>query len=150
MVHNRARRAVMPGVITVPHDLRQPETVLTDPQVRAHLNLEEPVAVLLIAVLHFVRVDLAPAIIAQYRAAMAPGSFLVVSTACRDGMDEESLRRLEDDPPVPLAIRTTSQIEELFDGFELLPPGLTDVTRWRTEGTPSSARALAGVGRLIS
>ncbi|MBI1758755.1 MAG: SAM-dependent methyltransferase [Actinobacteria bacterium] len=149
MAHNRAHRAIMPGVITVPHDLRQPATVLEDPVVRAHLDLDEPVAVLFIAVLHFIRADLAPAIVAQYRAAMAPGSFMAISAACRDGMDPEAVRRLETNPPVPIVIRTTAQIEELFEGFELLPPGLADVTQWRADGTPSGARGLAGVGRLI-
>ena len=46
----------------------------------------------------------------------------------------------------PIVFRTRAQIEELFDGLDLLPPGLTEVTQWRADGTPLTMRMLAGVG----
>lgn len=148
IAHNRARRAVAPGVVTVPHDLRNVSAVLGDARLRETIDLAEPVAVMFIAVLHFVRADAAPAIVAQYRAAMAPGSYLAISAACREGMDPAAVERLETTAPVPLTIRTRAQIEEFFEGLEILEPGLVDVTQWRASGDPSLARGLAGVGRI--
>ncbi|MBI3686072.1 MAG: SAM-dependent methyltransferase [Actinobacteria bacterium] len=144
MAHNRARRAVTPGILTVPHDLREPAAVLGDPVVRAHLDFDQPIGLLVIAVLHFVRLDLAPAIVAAYRVALAPGSYLAISTGCRDGMDLETLRKAEEvaaSLPYPIVARTMAEIEELFDGFELLPPGLVDLHGGK-------ARLMGGLARL--
>jgi hypothetical protein len=45
----------------------------------------------------------------------------------------------------PVVFRTTAQVEELLDGLEQLPPGITDVTRWRAQNTPGTLRLHAGV-----
>ena len=84
VAHNRALRAVRNGVVTVQHDLRKPAAVLRDDLVQDILDPGRPLGVLFVAVLHFVRRDLAPEIIKQYRRAMAPGSCLAISAACRD------------------------------------------------------------------
>src|SRR6266511_749328 len=65
--------------VAVLADLREPEVILGHPQVRRLLDLAQPVAVLLVAVLHFLRDEEDPAgIVARLRDALAPGSFLVL------------------------------------------------------------------------
>jgi S-adenosyl methyltransferase len=151
MAHNRALRSRRPGVITLQRDLRQPASVMDDPEVREHLDLDRPVGLLFVAVLHFVRRELAIEVVNQFRRSLPAGSYLAISTACADGMDRGLITRLEQvysTSPAPMVLRTTDQVEQLFDGTDLLAPGVTDVTRWRGDGTPLPIRILSGVGKI--
>jgi len=149
LVHNRALLARTDGVVTVMQDLRQPSAVLGDPVVAELIDFSQPVGLLCVAVLHFVAADIAPEIMAQYRKSLAPGSYLAISAASCEGMSLEAVRELEaiySKSNATLVFRSRSQIEELFEGFELLRPGLTMVTRWRTEGQGGEGTT-CGVGR---
>lgn len=149
--HNRALRSVTDGVTTVQQDLRQPNAVLADPQVRERIDLGRPLGVLMVAVLHFVGRDVAPEVVHRFRNAMAPGSFIAISAACTDEMDPATVRQIEavyEKAAAHMVFRTGSQVEHLFEGFDLIEPGLTDVSTWRADGTPSPVRVTAGVGRL--
>jgi O-methyltransferase involved in polyketide biosynthesis len=151
LVHNRALLAKHKGVVTIMQDLRQPSAVLGDPVVQDMIDFSEPVGVLAIAVMHFVGHDIAPEIMAQYRKVMAPGSFLAISAASFEGLPLSTVRELEgiySGSNASLVFRTQSQIEQLFEGFELLEPGLTLVTKWRTEGEGGEG-ATCGVGRKL-
>lgn len=150
MAHNRALRAVVDNVITVQHDIREPDTIVSDPKVRDLIDFEQPVGVLFVAVLHFVRRDLAPEVVSRFRSLMAPGSYVAISTACTDGMEAAAVAKTEavySNAAAQIVFRTRSQVEQLFDGFELLEPGLKDVAQWRNTETPAPVRVLAGVGR---
>jgi hypothetical protein len=152
MAQNRALRGSYPGVLTACHDLRQPDTLFADPQIQSWLDLDRPLGVVLTAVLHFVRSDLAPQMIGRYRRALAPGSQVAMSVACRDGTSPELMRRMEQvyaTSATPVTFRSSAQIEQLMEGFELVEPGLTDVTMWRADGDPTSLSMLAGLGRLL-
>ena len=107
-------------------------------------------SLLFFAVLHFVRRELATEVLKQFRRSLPPGSYVAISTACSDGMDAALIDRLEavySRSPVPLVLRSTSQVGQLFEGLELLEPGLVDVTEWRDVATPLPIRILAGVGK---
>jgi hypothetical protein len=150
--HTRALRAVDAGVITVEADLRDPAAVLADPALRTLIDFDQPVGLLLVAVLHFVGLDEAPGIVAGYREALPPGSLMAISTACREGTDEAAIERnaaVYSGASAPFVFRSTEQIRQLFGDFELVEPGLRDITRWRANGTPHSASGLCGVGRKL-
>src|SRR6202044_1241271 len=68
------------GLAAVRAALTETETVLADPRVRAVIDLSEPVAVILAAVLHFLSADAAAAVCAGYMSRAARGSWLIVST----------------------------------------------------------------------
>jgi hypothetical protein len=149
LVHNRALLARTDGVVTVMQDLRQPSAVLGDPVVAELIDFSQPVGLLCVAVLHFVAADIAPEIMAQYRKVLAPGSYLAISAASYEGMSLEAVRELEaiySKSNATLVFRSKPQIEELFEGFELLHPGLTMVTRWRANGQGGEGTT-CGVGR---
>lgn len=151
MAHNRALRAKRPGVLTLHCDLRQPGTIMDDPKVRAHLDFDRPIALLFVAVLHFVRRDLAVEVVNQFRRTLPQGSYLCISTACAEGMDPALIDRLEKiyaTSPAPMVLRTTDQVEQLFEDIELVQPGLVDVTQWRNDGNPLPIRILSGVGKI--
>jgi hypothetical protein len=152
MAHNRALRSRRPGVLTLLRDVRQPKTVMEDPEVRAHLDFDRPIGLLFVAILHFVRRDLGVQVVNQFRRALPAGSYVAISTACADGMDRTLINRLEQvysKSPAPMVLRTTDQVEQLFEGLDLIKPGMTDVTQWREDGAPLPIRILSGVGKVI-
>ena len=151
MAHNRALRSRRPGVLTLQCDLRQPASILENEAVREHLNFDRPIGLLFVAVLHFVRRDLGVEVVNAYRRGLPAGSYVGISTACADGMDPHLINRLEQvysKSPAPMVLRTTDQVEQLFEGLDLVEPGLTDVTQWRHDEKPLPVRILSGVGKV--
>jgi O-methyltransferase involved in polyketide biosynthesis len=141
------------NVVTVAHDLRRPWHIIDDPEVARLIDWSESVAVLMAAILHFVTDDENPAeIIATFRDHMVPGSYLILSHGSHgenpDAVEEAA--RAWDSATSSLTLRTPTAIEDLFTGFELVPPGLVTTTEWGTaEPAPTGqGLILAGVGRV--
>jgi S-adenosyl methyltransferase len=142
-----------PGVVAAAYDLRRPTEIIGSPQAAKVIDWSQPVAVLMVAVLHFVSDAEDPAgIVAAFRERMAPGSYLVLSHGSfgEDRAAVERGARAWDDAPSSMHVRTTEQITALFDGFDLVGPGLVSVQEWGT-GRPApkgQGVVLAGVARL--
>ncbi len=143
-----------PTAVAINRDLRCPDQILSHPALRALINLDEPVAILLVAVLQFIRDHANPyAIVERLKSAMAPGSYLVISHVTADKIPSATLQKLEeiyDRSTAPAAARNRADIMRFFDGLEMVEPGLIDVCGWRTEWlAPESGRTIfyAGVGR---
>jgi SAM-dependent methyltransferase len=147
--HNQAFRATDDRVATVRADIRRPSEILADPAVARLLDFDRPIGLLAIAVLHFVPEG--EAVISALREIMAPGSFLAISTGTNEGLTPEQRERIENayaKSSAPAVIRSRTEIERLFTGFDLVDPGLVHVAKWRTDGPETQGRLLAGVGRL--
>ncbi|MBE1494384.1 trans-aconitate methyltransferase [Amycolatopsis lexingtonensis] len=124
------------------------------------LDLDEPVAVFMLLLLHFVPDSWDPVgILARYRDRLAPGSFLAVTHVAADSdsqrLDEavEVYKSNQDqqNQPVP---RTHDEVLAFFDGFELVDPGVVGCAMWKPEGAGDmsddpaiNALPYAGVGR---
>jgi hypothetical protein len=152
VVHNSVLLATDDGVITIQADIREPDKILGNPELRALIDFREPVAVLMLGVLHSVGDEYDPAgIVARFREEMASGSFLSIAQFSDDGAPAAmaQLKANYADTPWPMTIRSREQILRLFEGFELVPPGLVDVEKWRPEmEAPSTALKIpGGVGR---
>ncbi|MGH3679798.1 MAG: SAM-dependent methyltransferase [Natronosporangium sp.] len=141
----------------IQEDLRRPDRILTHPVVRELLDLREPVAVLLVAVLHFVPDADAPhAAVAAIRDALAPGSYLALSHANVTAIDAGDLaagQRVYDRSDGSFFSRPTGEVARFFDGFTLVEPGLVWVPRWRPDPGSNTTGAeqaimLGGVARL--
>jgi hypothetical protein len=151
--HNRAVLATDPGTITLLRDLREPDTILDDPAVRNLIDFDQPVGLLFVAVLHFVALEQAPALLARYREVLAPGSGVAISALCREHSDPAALQIAEamyENSESTLYSRSTAQVRELFEGLRL-PLPLVPVTEWgRTANDPPAAdipvSGLAGIG----
>lgn len=138
-------------------DLREPETILAHPKVRQLIDFRQPVAILLIAILHFITADEHPAgIVAAFRDALAPGSYLALSHGTTDFHTEDAVRhgtRIYERATAPLVLRPHAEISAFFDGFGLVEPGLVQVPLWRPDHKPPRPKDLAkiaiygGVGR---
>jgi SAM-dependent methyltransferase len=135
-------------------DFLDVDAVLEDPMTRAVLDLDRPVALLAVALLHFVGDERRPGeALARYRDALAPGSHLVLSHASADDVpaptdDHVALYRRT---TTPMSMRPGDEVARFFAGFTLLEPGVTRIPLWRPDGpAPEGAERFpgyAGVGR---
>jgi hypothetical protein len=119
-------------------DLRDPRCVLTHPDTRRLIDFDEPVALIMCAVLHLVPDEDDPAgIVADYRDTLATGSFLAISHATADDYPEDLAKavNLFESTPTPATLRTHKQVSELFDGLTVVPPGLVVTPLWRPDNT---------------
>jgi len=114
-------------------DLRDTTTVLD--QAARTLDFTRPAAVLLLAVLHFIAdADNPPAIVAALAAALAPGSYVVITHLTGDlapGPVAAGVDAYNAAVPVSIVPRTHAQVTSLFGGLPLVPPGVVPVTEWR-------------------
>lgn len=114
-------------------DLRQPDTVLNHLQTRRLLDLREPIALLVVAVVHFVPDSDDPAkVLARYREVLAPGSFLAFSHVSGDTLPNVAkAAELYRNSQNPAHLRTKAEIASMLEGFELVEPGLVFVPEWQ-------------------
>ncbi|MFI7544752.1 SAM-dependent methyltransferase [Actinoplanes sp. NPDC049599] len=144
-------------------NVREPQAILDHPQVRKLLDFDQPVAVLLVAVLHFVEdTDEVGDIVATFRSALATGSHLVIAHATIDELVfdqrlwQQTQREYRQQTTTPLTPRKKSDVARFFDGFELVEPGLVWLNQWRPDpdmvdefmDKPEHSSFYVGVGRL--
>jgi S-adenosyl methyltransferase len=156
----RHAEAILGGSLTtavVRADVREPWDLLARPTVRSLINLAQPVAILLVAILHYVEDREDPwAVVNCYKDMMAPGSFLVISHVTADHLSGDAARQAQAvyaGASAPGVARTREQIAAFFGGLELVAPGLVNVGEWRPGhiGPPSGpALFYAGIGRKTS
>ncbi|WP_335937396.1 SAM-dependent methyltransferase [Streptomyces sp. PTD5-9] len=156
-------RTVLEGnerAVAVSADLRSPRDIVKHPDIRQLLDLERPVALLLVAVLHFVEdADDPRAAVAALSEALAPGSLLVLTHASYEGIPLSQEKaggavRVYQDIRSPLVMRSRDEVARFFEGYEMVEPGLVSMPHWRpdTPTAPESEDPFAfsgfgGVGR---
>ncbi|OHV56539.1 methyltransferase [Pseudofrankia sp. BMG5.36] len=138
-------------------DLRDPDGILASPEVRETLDLNEPVALSLFAILHFVPDGQGPdGIVSRLLDALAPDSYLALNHATPDFVAPEIAAQVSEvyrSQGIPFQARTRAEIARFFDGLELTDPGLVPVHRWRPAGEPenipeSDIASYGGLARL--
>ncbi|WP_158843440.1 SAM-dependent methyltransferase [Saccharothrix deserti] len=142
-------------------DMREPETILGGAEARRLLDFDQPIGLLMLLMLHWVPDSADPrGLVARYRDALAPGSYLAITHATADNQSE-SLTDATDlikrsNSPDQVNLRTHAEVTELFDGFELVEPGLVGCGEWRPGGPGDIASqpdmnmlVYAGVGRKL-
>jgi SAM-dependent methyltransferase len=158
VAHSRAVLSDTPWADIVPADFRDPASILGSEPVRRLLDLERPVALLLIAVLHFFDDEDKPhERVAELRDALAPGSVVVLTHASTEGgpntrEQHAHLLRIYHDGGLPFAVRSRPEFARFFDGLELVEPGIVPMPEWRPDGPlddedPIVFTGFSGVGR---
>jgi hypothetical protein len=131
-------------------DLRDPKALLDHPALRSVIDFDQPVALLLVAVLHFVDDAADPAgIVSTLTAALPPGSHLVLSHATGDFHDAERLaavRQVYDGATANLTLRPRATVASYFQGFDLMEPGLVQPPFWRPAQPVPDDPVLRGLG----
>lgn len=157
VAHSRLILADNPDATVVQADVREPAKILADPGTQLLLDFSQPVALFLVAVLHFIPDnEQAQRIVAELRDALAPGSYLVICHTCRDqqpGLASSFENVYNKRVAGELIMRSRDEIARLCDGFTLLEPGLVWIPQWRPDSPddvpedPSKYWALVGVAR---
>jgi hypothetical protein len=126
-------------------------------QAAARLDFSQPIAVLLVSVLHMVEDREDPhAIMATLIDALVPGSFLVLTHVASDLEPEamaEMTRRMNQHVAKPTTHRDHATVRRFFGDLELVPPGLVRVPEWRPESPEAAATPSTqwgGVGRKVT
>ena len=123
-------------------DLGDPAAILAEEKVRHVIDPGEPVAVILAMVLHFFDAETAAQIVAGYTAAVAPGSYLVISAGSGDERTGGLLAR--EYKAGALHNHSPERIAGWFAGLQLIdPPGLVDARAWQP-GTPAAPPSAEG------
>jgi hypothetical protein len=146
-------RGTAEGVTTyIEADLRDPGPVLL--QAAATLDFSQPVAIMLLGVLHLVPDSEDPwGIVARYIDAVSAGSYLVISHPALDISEAqaEGQRVYNQNVGTPQTLRTRDEVARFFSGLELVPPGLVQVHQWHPDPGDSAPQgtvsAHGGVAR---
>mgnify|MGYP002401073061 CR=1 FL=1 len=156
--HGRALLAEDERTAVIEGDLLQPEEILRSDRLHALIDLDQPVALLVVAILHFIPDEAGPAAaVARLRDALAPGSFLVLSHTEFPREHAVGTKQLSEETRAlgqtyrsrPMGpARSRAEIAEFFGDFELLEPGVTEVWNWRPAGesvvNPSDVVSVVG------
>jgi hypothetical protein len=125
-------------------DLRDPEAILAHPKVRAMIDFTEPVAVLLVAILHFITDKEDPAAIVA-----TGGSFLALSHATADFHPPGAINQavaVYQNATAPFVPRAFDQVAGFFSGFDLVESGLVQAPLWHPDGRRPGPKGLAKIG----
>jgi O-methyltransferase involved in polyketide biosynthesis len=134
-------------------DARRPQEILDHCRTTSLIDLDRPVAVLLVGLLHLIADEDDPAgIVARFRDAVAPGSHVVLSHMTGDDQDPKEVAQfveMFETAREPMIMRSRERIRAFFDGLELVEPGLVDGPDWRPDRPypKPSGWLVAGVGR---
>jgi S-adenosyl methyltransferase len=149
-VHASALLAGNGSTSVVLADLRDPEDILAHPGLCTMIDFTRPVALLLIAILHFIKDDEDPArIVATLLDALPDGSYLALSHATADFHSSGDLSRataVYKNATAPFVPRPFEQVAGFFDGLELVEPGLVQAPLWRPDGRQPRPRELEKIG----
>jgi hypothetical protein len=153
--HAEALLAKDESTIVIQEDMREPERILTHPDVQRMIDFSQPVAILFVSVLHFVTDEQDPwGIVSAMTQPLVPGSYLALSHITLDGRPADVVADVQErykNASAPAVFRDRDAITRFFDGFELVDPGVAHLTDWRSDelerARPSGEWMLAGVGR---
>jgi SAM-dependent methyltransferase len=158
VLHSRAILAGNDHATAIQADLRRPQAILDHPGLHRLLDLSQPAALLLVAILHFLpdSQDDPAALVAQLRDALAPGSYVVISHGTTDGQPAHVAEAVEHYAQTTADFQPRSHAEVLrfFDGLDLIEPGLVHVPRWRPDDPRDADHAeriaaYGGAGRKL-
>ena len=134
-------------------DATRPGEILADPVVAEMIDFDRPVGLLMTYLLQLITDEEDPArIVREFSAPLASGSHLVLSHATLETLspaERQAVCEVFEELREPVRLRERAEVAALFDGFELLEPGLVRAPEWRPDRPyrEPSGWVLAGVGR---
>jgi S-adenosyl methyltransferase len=140
IAHSKSILAGDDRATVIKADLREPEAILGHPDVGRLIDFEQPVGLLLVSVLPFIRDEEQPGeLVKRLARPLVSGSYLAISHATFDGQPPsaaEAVRRVYTRATAPVKLRGRAEVGRFFDGFDLVEPGLD------TRGFPKKSRGV--------
>jgi S-adenosyl methyltransferase len=151
-----------PNATAIMGNLLDPAAIIENPRARQLLDFDQPIALLLVALLHFVADDAdAFGSVEQLRSALPKGSYLVLShvTSEEQQIAAQDVRNVEEAyrrrATATGKMRSRAEIARFFEGLDMVEPGLVWVPEWRPDpddpsefDDPRESMGFAGVGRV--
>jgi len=158
LAHARALLTSDPAGRTayVQADIRQPADILSSPVVRSVLDFSQPIALMLVAILHFLPDEEKPSeVVGTLLSALPPGSYLAAShlTMEHDPVGVGGGQQAYLDAGIPMMTRDADDFAALcFSGLEMVPPGVVLVSQWRRDSpgplpTAAEVSCYGGIAR---
>ena len=157
LAHARALMTSNPAGATafIQGDFREPDVILADPALRATLDLDKPVALMLVAILHFFTDDKDPhGIVSGLVDALPSGSYLTVTNLTADFMDPGQAAMATQagrQGGITYVPRGQAQVAAFLDGLDIVDPGVVPMQAWRPDGgelaDPHGPTSYAAVAR---
>ncbi|HWC79938.1 MAG TPA: SAM-dependent methyltransferase [Pseudonocardiaceae bacterium] len=135
VAHSELILADNPRADVLRADVADPAGVVGHPRATALLDFSRPIGVLMFAIVHFMPDEADPAgLVAGYRDATVPGSYLAMTHGTADHRPElRPVAEAYQQTANPVTLRSRAAVLALFDGYELVPPGLVFGPAWRPE-----------------
>jgi O-methyltransferase involved in polyketide biosynthesis len=140
------------GLTIVDGDVRDSGQVIGE--IAAGIDLTEPACLIMAALLHFFTAEAARDLVARYAAALAPGSYVILTVGLADGPDADRFFERYNKGPNPLYKHSAADFASFFGDLPLVPPGVSDARSWRP-GWPEvpvpperDATMIVGVARV--
>jgi hypothetical protein len=137
VAHSQAVLQKTANTVAIRADARRPEELVSHPVVRSVLDWDRPIGVLAIAVFHFIPDDTELLnIVRVLHDAIPSGSYLALTHASDDTLDKASASQGEElykRASAPLHFRSRDGVARLFQGFEIIDPGLVFIPLWRPD-----------------
>ncbi|WP_035851685.1 SAM-dependent methyltransferase [Kitasatospora azatica] len=116
-------------------DLRDPQRLLATPALRGVLDLQQPVALTLINIVHFLPDDTVHPLVEQLLDALPSGSLLALTAGTADSAPERAAlaSRRYREAGIENHLRTRAEVERFFTGLELDEPGVALINHWHPE-----------------
>ncbi|KAF2186687.1 DUF574-domain-containing protein [Zopfia rhizophila CBS 207.26] len=137
----------------------EPEAIFNDPETCRVIDFSKPVAIMMIALIHFFEPEQYVAVLDFWKGNLVKGSAFVMTHATSDGRDPEGLakaREIYNKTPTPVIFRPKGEIEPIMDGFQLVEPGLVRPPVWKMEEMdeneeepPKTLMWYVAVGKLV-
>ncbi|MBD2895351.1 SAM-dependent methyltransferase [Actinomadura nitritigenes] len=135
LAHGRALLAENDRTTVVTADVREPEEILANEEVRRLLDLDRPVGVLLVGILHHLHDDEKPQrVVDTLMDAVPSGSHLFITSFCASSQEAVDAEVQYQGLLGTGRFRTPEEIERWFAGLELLEPGVVPLPLWRPDG----------------
>ncbi|MEV7908605.1 SAM-dependent methyltransferase, partial [Streptomyces anulatus] len=159
VVHGQALLQDDRLTVVIEADVRDPEALLSHPRLTEMIDLNEPVAILLLGVLQDIPDDALVLQISEHlRKAISPGSYMAISQPVSDLRPEATAKLAafyQDEGaitgPRREGLRTKTEVERCFEGLDLVDPGVVYIPQWRPDGAvlhrPDSIWVVGGIGR---
>ena len=154
LAHGRALLATNNSTIVVTADLREPQSILDNEEIRAHLDFSRPIALMVVGLhMHFHEDEKPDEWVRTLMDALAPGSYLFITDFVDTGEPlQKSMERAGLESLGNGWIRTPERIEQHFLGLPLIPPGVDFLARWHPEDPDADVPAadeLAAYQRIL-